>query len=76
MAYRKLRQNIMAANGETYTLAVAVIRTTGPDGTPRHIELIPHDEPIDIVNPANRQMLTVYVPKYMMKTQPKAEEPS
>lgn len=78
--HRKLRQNILAGNGETYTLGVGIVRHELPDGTPRFIELIGMDEKVDLRDPANRKFVTLYLPKHMVKRQlqqpPEPDQPS
>lgn len=67
---RKLRQNILAGDGTTYTLAVGIVRSRLPDGTPRYVEFISMDETVDLTSPANREFVTAYLPKDVMRTPP------
>lgn len=64
---RRLRQNILAGNGEAYTLRVAAVRSKSANGAPRTIELISMDEKIDVTKPENREFVTVYVPKHVIE---------
>ncbi len=78
MGYRKLRQNILAGDGETYTLGVGIIRAKRENGAPHFIELIGIDEKVDLRDPANREFVTLYLPKHVVKNielQQPPEEP-
>lgn len=70
---RKLRQNILAGDGTTYTLCICIVREKKLDGSPRKLEVVGMDESVDLALVKQQQggacpeFITCYVNKEMMR---------
>ena len=59
----KLKTNILVGGSGVYTLGVAIVRRKRSDGRPLVLELVDDHESVDLKDPANKNFVTLYLPK-------------